>query len=193
MVSAEHSRLRRAQKTPEPRDQAVPGANPLVHSSLVYTCSVVSDSLRPHGLYPSGSSVHGILQARTLEWVAMPSSGGSSWLRNQSRIWWVLYQQRCLGSPVRRVGECSLRNLWTVFHTGQTSVHSHSLWAKLGGRWGWEGPLGTCDVGRSKRVICPLVTSFRKMRQNWSTEQTNTHCLNPNQRRGFVGGGSSTH
>ena len=27
---------------------------------------------------PAGSSVHGILQARTLEWVAMPSSRGSS-------------------------------------------------------------------------------------------------------------------
>ena len=28
----------------------------------------------------SSSSVHGILQARTLEWVAMPSSRGSSWI-----------------------------------------------------------------------------------------------------------------
>ena len=28
---------------------------------------------------PPGSSVHGILQARILEWVAMPSSKGSSW------------------------------------------------------------------------------------------------------------------
>ena len=27
---------------------------------------------------PPGSSVHGILQARALEWVAMPSSRGSS-------------------------------------------------------------------------------------------------------------------
>ena len=27
----------------------------------------------------SGSSVYGILQARTLEWVAMPSFRGSSW------------------------------------------------------------------------------------------------------------------
>ena len=34
--------------------------------------SVLSDSLR-HNLL--GSSVHGILQARTLEWVALPSSG----------------------------------------------------------------------------------------------------------------------
>ena len=32
---------------------------------------------------PPGSSVHGILQARILEWVAMPSSGGSSPPRNQ--------------------------------------------------------------------------------------------------------------
>ena len=31
---------------------------------------------------PPGSSVHGILQARILEWVATPSSRGSSQLRN---------------------------------------------------------------------------------------------------------------
>ena len=40
-------------------------------------CSVVSDSLRPHGLSPPGSSVHGILQARILEWVAISYSRGS--------------------------------------------------------------------------------------------------------------------
>ena len=35
--------------------------------------SVMSDSLPPHGLYSLPvSSVHGILQARTLEWVALP-------------------------------------------------------------------------------------------------------------------------
>ena len=31
-----------------------------------------------------GSSVHGILQARTLEWVVMPSSRGSSWPRGRT-------------------------------------------------------------------------------------------------------------
>ena len=36
--------------------------------------SVVSNSLPPHGLY----TVHGILQARILEWVAVPFSRGSS-------------------------------------------------------------------------------------------------------------------
>ena len=34
----------------------------------------MSSSLWPYGLSPPGSSVHGILQARILEWVAMPSS-----------------------------------------------------------------------------------------------------------------------
>ena len=38
--------------------------------------SVVSDSLRFHGLCPPGSSVHGISQTRTLEWAAMPFSWG---------------------------------------------------------------------------------------------------------------------
>ena len=33
---------------------------------------------------PPGSSVHGILQARTLQWVAIPFSRGSSWPRIES-------------------------------------------------------------------------------------------------------------
>ena len=41
--------------------------------------SVVCDSFQPHGLYsPPGSSDHGILQARILEWVAILFSRGSS-------------------------------------------------------------------------------------------------------------------
>ena len=39
------------------------------------TCSVVSNSLRSYGYSLPGSSVHGILQARILEWVAIPFSG----------------------------------------------------------------------------------------------------------------------
>ena len=36
----------------------------------------------PMDCSPPGSSVHGILQARILEWVAMPFSRGSSWPRD---------------------------------------------------------------------------------------------------------------
>ena len=35
-----------------------------------------------------GSSVHGILQARILEWVAMLSSSGSCQLRDRTRVFW---------------------------------------------------------------------------------------------------------
>ena len=45
---------------------------------VVRMCSVMSDSCDPLDCSPPGSSVHGILQARILEWVAMPSSRGSS-------------------------------------------------------------------------------------------------------------------
>ena len=44
--------------------------------------SVVTDSLRSHGLY----TVHGILQARILEWVAFPFSRGSPQPRDQTQI-----------------------------------------------------------------------------------------------------------
>ena len=38
------------------------------------SCSIRSNSLRPHGLYsPLSSSVHGIFQARMLEWIAIHS------------------------------------------------------------------------------------------------------------------------
>ena len=52
-----------------------------------------------------GSSVHGILQARILEWVAMPSFRGSSQSRDQTCLSyvscigkWVLYPLSHLGS-----------------------------------------------------------------------------------------------
>ena len=44
-------------------------------------------TLRTHGRYsPPDSSVHGILQARMLEWVAITSSRGSSQPRNPTQV-----------------------------------------------------------------------------------------------------------
>ena len=54
--------------------------------------SVVSDSVTPW-TSPPGSSVHGILQARILEWVAMPSSRGSSPPRDQTQVSYI----SCIG------------------------------------------------------------------------------------------------
>ena len=43
----------------------------------------------PMGCSPPGSSVHGILQARILEWVAMSSYRGSSQARDQTRVFCI--------------------------------------------------------------------------------------------------------
>ena len=49
--------------------------------------SVMPDSLRPHGLHGlPGSSIHGIFQARVLEWVAISFSRGSSWPRDWTQV-----------------------------------------------------------------------------------------------------------
>ena len=48
--------------------------------------SVVSDTCNPIDCSLPGSSVHGILQARILDWVAIYFSRGSSWPRVQIHI-----------------------------------------------------------------------------------------------------------
>ena len=71
-----------------------------VNMCKLYVCvlsshSVVSDSLQPMDGSPPGSSVHGILQARKLKWVAISSSRRSSWPRDRIHVScigrWVLY------------------------------------------------------------------------------------------------------
>ena len=56
------------------------------YESASTSCSVIPGSWWPHGLQSPGSSVHEILQARILEWIAIPFSRGSSWLRDQTRV-----------------------------------------------------------------------------------------------------------
>ena len=46
----------------------------------------MSSPLWPMDCSPSGSSVHGIFQARLLEWVAISFSRGSSWPRDWTQV-----------------------------------------------------------------------------------------------------------
>ena len=59
----------------------------------VQSCLTLCD---PSDCNLPGSSVHGVLQARILVWVAMPSSRGSSWPRDLTHILYI----PCIGSPV---------------------------------------------------------------------------------------------
>ena len=54
-------------------------------------CSPASNALQSNGLWPLGSSVRGILQARMLEWAAIPFSKGSSWIESRSPAMQVNY------------------------------------------------------------------------------------------------------
>ena len=57
--------------------------------SALHVCSVPQsfpNLCDPMDCSPPGPSVHGILQARILEWVAVPSSKRSSWPRDQTHV-----------------------------------------------------------------------------------------------------------
>ena len=66
---------------------------PLRTNAMLYiSCLVAKSSLtlcNPMDYSPLGSSVHGILQARVLEWFAISSSRGSSQPRDQTHVFCV--------------------------------------------------------------------------------------------------------
>ena len=87
-----------------------------IHAKLLQSCTILCNLM---DCSPPGSSVHGILQARILEWVAIPFSRGSSQPRDRTCIFCivgrfftaepsvrVLVTQSCLtlGDPM----DCSL-------------------------------------------------------------------------------------
>ena len=51
-----------------------------------FSCWVVSDSWDPIDCCPLSFSVHGIFQARILEWVAISLSRGPSWSRDRNQV-----------------------------------------------------------------------------------------------------------
>ena len=99
-------------------------ASKCMYAKLLQPCLTLCHSM-DHSL--PGSSVHGILHARVLEWVAMSSYRGSSWPRSRTMSLvscigrWVLYHQCHLGSPGGKSGgKDKLRNWeWHI----QTTIH----------------------------------------------------------------------
>ena len=54
--------------------------------SMTESLLVVSNSLQAIDRSPPGSSIHGILQARMLECIAVPFSRGSMWFRDWTQV-----------------------------------------------------------------------------------------------------------
>ena len=125
-----------------------------------YKCSrsVVSDSLWLHGVAQScptlcnpmdcslpGSSVHGILQARVLEWLAVSFSRRSSQPRDRTRVSsipgrtpWILHLSNniiitffCESFPYQNANNLNMACLFFISGTGHTSWHKTGTERKL--------------------------------------------------------------
>ena len=79
---------------------------------VVQSCSTLCDIM---DCSPPGSSVHGILQARILEWVATPSTRGSSQPRNRTQV------SHIAGSPGGLWNVCTILKIYN-FHRVDLSL-----------------------------------------------------------------------
>ena len=79
---------------------------------LCVSCLVLSDSLWPHDYSLPGSSIHGILQARILEWVVILFSRRSSWPRERSQIF------------------CSAGRFFTAWDTKEALFEKVAYWSE---------------------------------------------------------------
>ena len=82
----------------------------------------------------SGPSVHGILQPRTLEWVAMPFSSGSSWPRDQTQVsciagrFFTVWTTRDILSHPAYVQPLNLARFIFVEEGGNQNTTEHDSW-----------------------------------------------------------------
>ena len=78
---------------------------------------------------PPGSSVHGILQARILEWVAISFSGGSSQPRDQTQVSCIcrqtLYQLSYEGSTKKNyIPILKINEVWRKDHKHEELINN---------------------------------------------------------------------
>ena len=112
---------------------------------------------------PPVSSVHGILQARILEWIAFPFSSGSSHPRDQT---WV----SCIvdSSPFEPPGKPSCSQWHVFFYLAffffflDLEVRSRGL---LGFRFGGGLFRVDCLVQRLPREVCVLTCNIKILQQ----------------------------
>ena len=90
---------------------------------------------------PPGSSVHGILQSRILEWVAIPFSRGSSWPRDLTELFYIAG---------------IFFNFWVTRETPLTALFRYHWYIIASQIYNWyiiasSGKEPTCQCKRPKR------------------------------------------
>ena len=125
---------------------------------VAHACLTLCD---PMDSYPSGSSVHGIFQARILEWVAMPSSMGSSQPRDGTQVYCIA--GRFFTIWATKKPHCSARlSDWTELNWTE-AFSSHSWWAYL--------PCGMWDLISPTRDQTHISCFGRWILKHWTTRK----------------------
>ena len=83
----------------------------------------------PMGCSPPGSSGHGILQARVLEWVAVPASKGSAPPQDWTHVSFI----SCIGR-------------WVLYHW--------ATWEALDDASGWSQLIVTLETSMGLKILC---------------------------------------
>ena len=108
-------------------------------SEVAQSCPTLCD---PVDCSPPGSSVHGILQARILEWVAISFSRGSFWPTDRTQISHIAGRHFNLWATreARTLKRC--RIIKEIRHTFRKQTHSTRFGPRVMGvqRWGQRWP-----------------------------------------------------
>ena len=116
----------------------------------------------PMDCNPPGSSVHGILQARILEWAAMPSSMDSSWLRDWTHLLQLLYRWVILYQYITG------KKIGCIFHLTKSFWVPQQLWNKVDDvlilekkEWTWNlGDMFQDHIAKGSEALYFWVGSF---------------------------------
>ena len=101
-----------------------------IHAKLLQLCTALRD---PMDCSPPGSSVHGILQARILQWVVISSSMRSSQPRDQTCVFWGSYIAEELitteppGKPKSKADNCKCDKV--IFQRQKISLKKESFYS----------------------------------------------------------------
>ena len=104
----------------------------MLQSEVSQSCLILSD---PMGCSLPGFSVHGILQARILEWIAISFSRGSSWPRDWTHFSYI----SCIGRTKALQKSKMLTTWWSILHSREeltyrpTEAPEETTWGQIKG------------------------------------------------------------